>query len=94
MPTPPTFNSPTDPDYLRFRWNEWKQANPDSAQAFYHDLLDQEEYERLNYDLLTQYGFRPGRARHLLHILDLPIVEPCRPHPTVATATTRPGSLY
>ena len=90
MPAPPTFNGPTDPDYLRWRWQEWKAADADSAQAFYHNLLDQEEYERVNHDLLTRYGYRPGRARHLLQTLDLPIVEPCRPHPPVTAPTPAP----
>ena len=86
MTEPPTVHSPTDPDYLRWRWNEWVTADPVSAQVWYHDLLDQEEYERVNYDLLVRFGFRPGRARTLLRILDLPVVEPCRPHPAVKPA--------
>ena len=85
-----TVTSPLDPNYLRYRWNEWTQADPHSAQAWYHDLLDQEQYEQVNHDLLTKYGFRPGRARHLLHILDLPIIEPCRPHPNVTALTPQP----
>ena len=90
MPAPPTFQSPTDPEYLRWRWQEWKAANPATAQAWYHNLLDQEEYERRNYDLLVKNGYQPGRARHLLHILDLPIVEPCRPHPAVTAPAPGP----
>ena len=94
MTPSPTVQSPTDPEYLRWRWNEWRTACPDSAQAFYHDLLDQEEYERRNHRRLTELGFLPGRARTLLRILDLPIIAPGKPHPPVTTATTRPKSLY
>lgn len=94
MTAPPTFHSPTDPDYLRFRWNEWVTASPDTAQQWYHDLLDQEEYERRNHDLLVKNGYQPGRARHLLHTLDLPIIEPCHPHPAVRPAPPRRRSLH
>ena len=80
---PPTFNGPQDPDYLRWRWAEWRTADPESAQAWYHDLLDQEEYERRNHRRLTELGFQPGRARHLLQILDLPIIAPGQPHPQI-----------
>ena len=83
MTAPPTVTSPTDPNFLRWRWNEWRTADPDSAQAWYHDLLDQEEYERRNHRRLTDLGFKPGRARHLLQILDLPIIQPCQPHPRI-----------
>ena len=95
MTTAPTFNGPLDPDYLRWRWNEWKTASPDSAQQFYYDLLDQEDYERRNHRRLTDLGFQPGRARTLLATLDLPIVAPCRPHPDItAPPATAPVIDY